>query len=431
LDATVRVLDTGFGFYEPALGITKSGTMAVCCVSTGDDPTGTASSTIVSRDGGQTWAVAHTQPILSFDPMLATDPVTERIYELNMLAVACSNLAYSDDQGATWTERPASCGALPVYDFLKLAAGLPGPEPNPLAGAAYPSVLYQCRNVNAPFGASVVLSNWCTVSYDGGLTWPVDEPVAVRGAYVMGQQVVPGQGCGAVTGFPTVGPDGTAAVPIGNGCPTIYVAISRDSGLTWTLVRGPGDGGLLSATPEVEFDAAGHLYAMWQDYESHMVLARSDDLGATWHGPWSVMPPGVGSVAFEAMEAGAEGRLALSFLGTDEPVGEDTGDVSQSARWHLYVVTVEDGQTDAPAIAAYRATPPEDPDQVGPVCFGGSGCLRNLGDFLTADQTASGGFVVAYADGCTSGCAGKADATNDDASAGAGRIALLEGFSLR
>jgi hypothetical protein len=427
----VRVVDVGLPFYEPALGITRSGTFAVCCVPVPEDPTRLGEATVVSHDGGASWSFSHVQRLSSFDPMLAVDAVTDRIDELNMAGVSCSNLAFSDNQGATWTDRPLSC-AVPAYDFLKLAAGKPGPDANPLAGAAYASVAYQCRNVNevSLTGPYVLLSNWCAVSYDGGLTWPVDREVAGRGVRVRGQQVTPSDGCGGVTGFPTVGPDGTAVLPIGNGCDTFLVGVSRDSGLTWALRAGPPHMGIISATPEAEFDAAGHLYVLWQDGNGTMQLVRSDDLGATWRGPWSVMPPGVHAASFEAMEAGAEGRLAMAFLGTNETARKDTGDVSDKARWHLYVVTAEQAQTDAPVLASYRATPLDDPDQVGPVCFGGSGCLRNLGDFITADQAADGTFVVAYADGCTDGCAGKPDATSKDDSAGAGRLAILDGWRL-
>lgn len=424
LDAQVRVVEVGHDFYEPAFGITGDGTWAVCCVGIQDDDdldvVGLSGWTLVSRDQGATWEPAHQQMAPSFDPMLAVDPVTDRIYELNMLGVSCSNLAYSDDEGRTWTDRPMSC-AVPAYDFLKLGAGLPGPDLNPLAGAAYPSVLYQCRNVNElPLGPFVLLSSWCAVSYDGGLTWPVDREVAVNSR----------DDCGGVTSFPVVGPDGTAVLPVGNGCPTLTLGISRDSGLTWSIVKFPGEGGMMSVTPQARFDDAGRLYVLWQDFEGRMNLARTDDLGATWHGPWNVTPPGARALVFDALQAGAEGRLAMAFFASDQPP-ESFADVPQDAAWHLYMATVEDGHTDEPSIALYRGSPADDPVQVGPVCFGGSTCTRNHGDFFTAATGPDGRFHLAFVDGCTQGCAGVAGATNEDSRASEGRVAVLDGWALR
>lgn len=417
LEATVRLLPVGHDFYEPAFGITPKGTWAVCCVV--DNATG-RDATLVSTDQGGNWSVAHTALAPSFDPMLATDPATGRIFELNMVGVSCSDLAFSDDEGATWTERPASC-AVPYYDYLKLAAGRPGPEPNPLAGATYPSVLYQCRNVNVPPFVGTVLSNWCAVSYDGGLTWPIDREVAARTRGAFGTPPA-GDVCAGVTGFPTIGPDGTAVLPVGNGCDTFLLGVSRDSGLTWTTATGPAGLGIESATPEAAFDAAGHLYLLWQDGNATMRLARSDDLGATWTEPWVVNPPGVRGLAFEAMESGAEGRLAFAILGS-QAQQEGIGGVGDNATWDLYVLTAEDAHTDAPRIAAYRANPADDPVQVGPVCFGGSGCTRNLGDFFTSARSTDGTFHLAFSDGCV-GCGSEPGADS------AGFVAVLDGWTL-
>ncbi len=428
--ASVRVLATGLEFYEPTLGITDDGTIAVCC----PRASGLVGSllfgnpaTFISKDGGSTWVEAHVQSLGSYDPMLAVDPITDRIYEFNMFQVNCSNLAYSDDSGATWSERPLSCGAVPVFDFLKVAAGRPGPEDNPLATGD--SVLYQCRNVND----AAMSSSWCTVSYDGGLTWPIDRPVAIRRIGTGPGTMFP-DGCGGVTSWPAVGPDGTVVLPVGNGCPTPTLGVSRDSGLTWTIARFPGDLGMVSVTPQAAFDDAGHLYLLWQDFEHRMNLARSDDLGATWAGPWNVTPPGSRSHVFEALQAGTEGRLAFAFFAGAEESGE-VGDISSGVPddmpWHLFVGTVEGGHTDVPGIALYRASPLDDPVQVGPVCFGGGGCPRNHGDFFSAATSPDGTFNLAFVDGCIDECAGNPDATSADSQASAGRIAVLDGFRLR
>lgn len=420
LDGRVRIVETGLEFYETTLGITKDGTFAVCCPWIPAVGTGTlggiSPATFVSRDGGATWTPAHVQTVGTSDPMLAVDPVTDRIYEFNMLGVSCSDLAFSDDGGATWMERPASCGAVPVFDFLKVAAGRPGPEANPAATGE--SVVYQCRNVN---GGVLGLSSWCTMSYDGGLTWPVDVPVAVR----------PSDGCGGVTSWPAIGPDGTAVLPVGNGCPTFTMGVSRDSGLTWSIVRVPGEAGMMSVTPQAAFDEAGHLYVLWQDGDHRMNLARTDDLGETWHGPWNVTPPGAQALVFETLQAGAEGKAAFAIFASDQEPDSGISGVPDHAKWNLYLGTVVDGHSDQPSIGLYRAFPADDPVQVGPVCFGGGTCPRNHGDFIASAVAPDGAFHVAFVDGCVEDCVGDPEAMAADSQASEGRIAVADGFRLR
>ncbi|HUR62364.1 MAG TPA: sialidase family protein [Candidatus Thermoplasmatota archaeon] len=432
LPAHVSNLPVGHDLYEPTIGVTPKGTLAICCVDVPQEFGGAALAAlpgvVVSQDNGTTWPTRHTQPAPSFDPMLAVDPVTGRIHMLNMVGVSCTDLSFSDDEGATWTDRPASC-AVPYYDFPKLVAGRPGPMANPLAGRLYPTVLYQCRNVNVPPLAPTMLANWCAVSYDGGLTWPVDRQVAAR-PRIDGAPGLPGDPCGGVTGFPTVAPDGTAVLPIGNGCASFLLGVSRDSGLTWEQRMGPGTWGIESPTPEAEFDAAGNLFVLWQDANATMRVARSRDAGATWDAVWDVTPPGAHALAFEAMVAGDEGRLAFAFFGSasgQQYIGL-TGD---EATWDLYIGTVEAGGTASPRIALYRANPEGDPVQVGPVCFGGGTCTRNLGDFITAAAGPDGTFRVAYGDGCTEQCVTGRSLDSEGALGAAGMVASLRGWSLR
>lgn len=431
LPAHVVNLPVGLDLYEPTLGITPKGTQAICCIDVHQQFTGSVlPGLITSVDNGTSWNPKHAQPVPTSDPMLAVDPVTGRIHMLNMVGLSCTDLSFSDDEGATWTDRPASC-AVPYYDFPKLTAGKPGPDANPLAGRTYPTVLYQCRNVNVPPGLPGRLANWCAVSYDGGLTWPVDREVAQRPIVVATQGVLPGDPCGGVTGFPAVGPDGTAVLPLGNGCKSFLLGVSRDSGLTWTQRMGPGDWGILSATPEAEIDAAGNLYVMWHDAHATMRLARSRDLGATWDAVWDVTPPGVHAMAFEAMVAGAAGRLAFAFFASSAQEQGDVGATDDNATWDLFVGSAEAADTSSPRIAVYRANPEGDPVQVGPVCFGGSRCTRNLGDFITAAVGPDGGFRVVYGDGCIAACASFHKLSSKGALSDAGTVAVLRGWSLR
>src|ERR1041385_3087958 len=159
---------------EPNIGVTSQGNAFV----TGFEQT------YRSTDHGKSWAIVFDQtqqlgPVPSnakdsvlstSDPMLWVDPFTDRVYTDHMLSLACSNLSWSDDEGATWTFRPVDCGIL-VNDHQKLAtAPWHGPAPQPTS-LVHNSVLYYCYNK--------LVATDCAVSLDGGLTYAYDRPVTV------------------------------------------------------------------------------------------------------------------------------------------------------------------------------------------------------------------------------------------------------------
>jgi hypothetical protein len=215
-------------------------------------------------------------------------------------------------------------------------------------------------------------------------------------------------------------------VPVSGRCPSFTAAISQDSGTTWSLIQAPWRGGVESATPEAEFDSAGHLYGMWQDDNGTKWLARTDDLGKTWAGPWSLSPPGIHATAFDVLIAGGEGRLEAAFLGTTAQGTSES--VDATARWDLFLLTIEDAETGHPGITSHRANPSRDPVQVGPICFGACPS-RNHGDFMTGARSPDGRLYVALIDGCVGGCSTNPAATAGQSDAQLGFLATLDGWS--
>jgi hypothetical protein len=245
-------------------------------------------------------------------------------------------------------------------DYLKVAAGPPGPDSGPLAG---PSVTYLCHNAVPP-------ANPCLVSDDGAATF--HRP----------SLPVPPSPCGGITSYPVVAPSGIVVLPVqGLACgPAFHV--SRDSGLTWSTLELPaGSPPSTGSMTSADFDGK-RLVASWET-ERGIAVAWTDDL-ATWSGPVVVSVPDTTS-RFNAMQAG-NGTVALAFLGK---AGED---------WSLYVVELDAATLEG---AAYRLL---DPVQRGDICLDGARCTeaRNLADFITS-TTHAGDFVVAWTDGC-SGC---------------------------
>ncbi len=429
---TAHTVFTGFQGGEPTIGLLPPGTIFVQAM---DD-------TIRSTDRGKTWESVYeysfetvTGTVGTGDPMLWTDPATERVYwnhlRLDMTGVACvpftgcapntlcTAIGWSDDAGESWERNDRACvtnGA----DFQKLGGGPPGPEPNPMAGVGHPTVLYLCYN-SGDQGVDTA-GVQCATSYDGGQTWPVEGQLSAC-SRVLGGPL----NCGSLSGRPVVAQDGTAYVPMG-----FTIGVSTDSGLTWLHVSAPemGENGWrsvreLAATPD------GTLYAIGTSADRVAFLARSSDGGNSWDGPWRVSPPDFNHTIFffSALEAGDDGRVAVALLGTSASI-DNHRDAPDDTRWHLHIVVSEDADTEEPTFRHVRAT--EDPVQVGSICLGG-GCGedRNLLDFIDAAVAPDGTFYVSYTDGCTGECATMEDPSPEDSRDSATAVAWLEGWRLR
>lgn len=401
---------------EPNIGITSDGSIFVS----------SGSAVMRSQDEALTWTQVQEHVLLNSDPMLWVDTETDRVFNAPMFpTLVCSTIYWSDDLGDSWDQaNSAACGA-GAFDHQKLATGKPGPDPNPLAGATYPTVAYLCYN-------AVTTTN-CAASYDGGLTWPVNRGTQVNLLPRQGaESQVPLTGCGSgQNGHPTAAPDGTVVFArTGPGCPIPFLTVSRDSGLTWTLVDGPDSPDPTSLDPEVAFSNNGTLYLLYQDAQFNEMLARSNDMGRSWSGPWNVMPPGVTTASFSALAAGSDGRVAMAFLGAPEAKGNPSS-VPDNTTWSLYIVTSEDADTDAPTFFSYKVTPDSDPVQRGPIWQGGGGePSRNLLDFIDGAIAPDGTFYVAYTEGCVSEICMSEKGTPDDSRADATYVGHLAGWSL-
>jgi hypothetical protein len=406
-----RVLVTGFTGAEPNMGITSSGAVFA-----------SAGSTVIrSRDNGETWEGVQTHQLANSDPMMWVDPWTDCIYNVPMFPILLGSTIYeSCDDGDTWSPVHSQNMGRGVYDHQKLATALPGPEAPPGVGVLHETVFIICYN-------ALVATN-CAMSYDGGRTWPHDGPIWTA-APTEGNDAT----CAGQQSHPTGAPDGTIVVAKAWGCEEPLVFVSRDSGLTWTMRAGPLGVGADTLDPEIAFSSDGAMYMLWQSErgQDHAYLARSDDLGQSWAGPWNVTPPGMGSSIFASLHAGSPGRVALAFHATNYTVYPS--DAPDDARWYTYVVTSEDADGDDPTFTSYRVQPLDDPVQVGGICNGNQGCTggnRNLLDFIDGAVSPDGTFFTVISDGCGDGCAGKADATPQDSRGRDIHMVRLDGWSL-
>ncbi|MDX6330923.1 MAG: hypothetical protein QOI83_3306 [Streptomycetaceae bacterium] len=336
--------------------------------------------------GAATWADKSAQAangcpqgsVTSLDPILFTDPKTNRTFE-SQLAGKTALTCYTDNDGETWTPTSGS-GINSGVDHQSIGGGPFAPG---VVGAltSYPDAVYYCSQDIADAS--------CASSHDGGLTYGPAVPM-----YSL-------LDCGGLHGHVKVAPDGTVYVP-NKGCGgNQAVAVSQDNGLTWTVRKNPastaGD-----SDPSVGIGAAGTAYMGYQNGDGTAHIAVSHDKGATWLYDQNVgQSLGIKNVVFPVVTAGDDNRASFAFLGTT--TGGNYQDPSFTGVWHLYVATTYDG---GQSWVTADATP-NDPVQKGSICTGGTTCGqdRNLLDFNDITTDTKGRVLVAYADGCTGACA--------------------------
>ncbi|HXD33525.1 MAG TPA: Calx-beta domain-containing protein [Pyrinomonadaceae bacterium] len=323
----------------------------------------------------------------TLDPIGFVDPRTGRVFH-SQLAGATSLLAFSDDDGQTWTQSQGS-GQPAGVDHQTVGGGpynensLPPPV-HPL----HPNAVY--------YASQDIATAFIARSDNGGLTFGPTSPM-----WVLTQ-------CGGLHGHVKVGPDGTVYVPNKSCGGAQGVAVSTDNGLTWTVrtVPGstPGD-----TDPSVGIGSDNTIYLGYQNGDGHPHMARSTDKGLTWLD----RDAGGGFIqnsVFAEVVAGDGNRAAFGFLGTTS-TGNYQDINNFKGVWHFYIASTFDrGDTYLLADAT-----PNDPVQIGSICTSGTTCGsdRNLLDFNDISVDKEGRVLAAYADGCVApGCTAQTATTN-------------------
>ena len=393
--------DVGEDGPEPSIGITSSGCIFFIAM---EKP-------MRSCDYGQSWAnVADiTQAPFTSDPYGWVDPVTDRIFNIHMMGLESTWIGWSDNDGESWMGNPHDSGPTPLNDHIKLATGPWTDSGYGLLGSitgqiTYEEAVYFCYNKLAGI--------FCFTSYDGGASFEL-------GGQIIGLATSNGGLHGAIT----TAPDGTVYVTPRVETPTII--FSKDNGFTWQT-RTMGDD---TGTPnprknsEVATDSESNAYHIWTGYDQGVYMSRSIDSGITWEqDSLRVSPIEVISSTFPQIDAGDPGRIAITYLGSEN--GEEIGQTDlDGAEWdgnphyansnvsyHLYVTYSLNALDAEPIFHTVRVT--DDPVQVGAICLNSGDCRdiggsnRNLLDFNDLHIDREGRAYIAFADGCTGECAG-------------------------
>lgn len=350
VDSEGTYYSTGYSTFEPTIGATSTGEVFTINFR----GLGAGTRIIRTSDQGQTWE--DVTPVLptgmkavpnSNDPFIYVDPFTDRVYDFDMcLILSGFCVSYSDDLGETWTTYSVAAGA--ALDHQSMAAAPPTGD-IPMDG--YESVLVYCVNRGL-----TTTGPWCSSSGDGGRVWTPQVPGYPTGTPQCSG--LHGHVAGSAEGFFYRGNPSCSG-------PAVYR--SMDGGLSWTEHVITGDEvGTQGHEIQVAADAAGGVYAFWIGDDERPYLAVSRDRGDTWSTPHQVGPADLESAGFPAIEAGAPGHIAFTFIATTE----------SSEGWNGYIGVSVDALADSPSVASVRVNAVEDP----------------LDDSNNCGQTRCGGF---------------------------------------
>jgi hypothetical protein len=383
---------------EPSIGVTSSGCMFFIAM---EKP-------MRSCDFGETWEnVADiTQAPFTSDPYGWVDLATDRVFNIHMMGLESTWIGWSDNDGASWMGNPHDSGPLPLNDHIKLATGpwvdsgygIPGQ-----LSPAYEQAVYFCYNKLAGI--------FCYTSFDGGASFEV-------GGQIYGLATSNGGLHGAIT----AAPDGTVYVTPRVATPTVI--LSKDNGLTWDT-RTMGED-VNTPNPrknsEVATDSESNAYHIWTGADSGVYMSTSTDSGESWQQTsMRITPVEVISTTFPQIDAGDPGRIAFTYLGSEDADVLNTTDLdgnpwdgnphyaTANVTYNLYITYSLNALDENPIFHTYRVT--DDPVQIGAICLNSGDCRdiggsnRNLLDFNDLHIDLEGRVYVAFADGCTGDCA--------------------------
>jgi PKD domain/BNR repeat-like domain/PKD-like domain/Fibronectin type III domain len=336
-----------------------------------------------SSPAGHLWEDVSTPFVQQFvfsDPIGYVDSTTGRVFSMDLIGFEGNSfLAYSDDDGNTWT--PAQGGGIPGGPDHETLGGGPFASPLPNPGPVYPHAVYYSAQDIAPEAQ-------CSRSDDGGLTFGAGVPIYQTPECVAN---------GSIHGHVKVGPDGTVYIASGSCSAGPGAAKSTDNGITWTFVGPPNQSDYQFLDPSVAIDAAKNVYLIWLDGNTnHPYVSVSNDAGATWSAPYDVGAPfGIQNADFVISTAGDAGRAAVGFVGATQ-IGNPQTAVFPGI-WNLYIATTYDGGR----TWTTENVTPNDPVQLGCIWTGGgSNPCRNLLDFNDMHVDSQGRIEVAFAKGC-------------------------------
>ncbi|HVT34443.1 MAG TPA: hypothetical protein VHE37_02580, partial [Nevskiaceae bacterium] len=346
--------------------------------------------------------------VFDVDAILFTDQSTGRTFASELLSVGPalaglpgglegfnSLFAYTDDDGQTWVPGglgPPQISVPPPVIGTTVVDGLDHQTvgSGPYAAGAKPAIA--TSDIAVYYCSQGYVEAFCTRSDDGGLTFPS------LGSVIYTES---NDGCGGLHGHVRVAPDGTVYVPNRNCNGKAAVAVSEDSGVSWTVHPDP----LSSSSdndPQMALATDGTGYFCYVGSDGHPHVTVTHDKGVNWSDDYDVgYYAGVQSAVFPQAIAGDPDRAACFFIGTSQAGNYQSMDFT--GIWYPYVATTYDGGKTWHTV---NISPNDPVQREGGIWLrGGSETNRNLLDFNEITLDEKGRVMPIYADGCVGNCA--------------------------
>ncbi|MGH2829474.1 MAG: sialidase family protein, partial [Actinomycetota bacterium] len=348
-------------------------------------PTNTDIFVVKSPDDGATWT--RIEPVvagpirrhmLDLDPYLYADRDTGRVFFAD-LYVACTEMSWSDDGGATWVTNPITCGR-PVNDHETVFTGAPVTSTT----EGYSKVVYYCFQDGATAG--------CSKSLDGGVVFTPPTAFAYS---------ILSENCSTVHGHGVAGPGGTIYLPKADYCGRPTLAISDDEGASWRRVTVSSLRSAPDHEASVAVDAAGNLYYLWMAEDRLPRLVTSTDGGDTWSAPVMVAPPGVREANLPSIDVGAPGKIAMAYYGSSSSPGAPWIGSYAGTTWNAYMTITTQALSANPVFYSGSVSMTSDPMVRGRCGPGRCGLVFDFIDVIVAPD---GEPWSSFVDVCTGAC---------------------------
>lgn len=345
-----------------------------------------------SDDGGETWNFLQTTVIGGGDGDVVPGE-GDLVYQSG-LSLACVTVAVSEDRGETWVPNPIACSSTPVDDrqWNDVHDGS--------VYTAFGSIGVDQLNVNRSLiEAPAVIANANVVIKGTDHQWPgVLDVDPLEGTVYMAWQTegAPNDCDDAASGCEPL--DASKENP-----DVVKIAAITDSDFAQGPAADP-EQIVVASRPFDTFDGfvgidvspQGAIYVVWNERhpevrETWSMIASSKDQGATWTAP--TRANAVKTTAFPWVTAGDDGRVMVSYYGTD---ANGNSPETTNADWRVYNAFSDDGGATFTESVVTSA-----PMHSGTVCTSGTGCAlgaRDLVDFFETDVTPEGCLVVTYTD---------------------------------
>ena len=410
-----------------------------------------------SSDGGTTFRVPSHNPYFTTTPTgtelsgggdshQAVGQTTHSIFFID-LSGACVTMNISRDLGETFSSNKLGCEANPgvIDDRQWVAADETGGLQN----------VYM--NVNNDTGCIATSDPGCAIVFvkstdDGGANTPADfaasDCTAATMTFEAGVQDLGPSACPDPQD-PNFWIAGPVVVDTSSGSPywhslyipferfdgttfSLWVAISRDQGDTWTrhLVRTLGPNDPANIFPQLTIDTGGNLYYTWAqtqnptsaanlggETDAYYTYSTAGGTQGTWAVPIDLTKESGDSAVFPWMVAGSPGQVDLVLYKANSGLnpniafydangnsctGGDPGCNPNTTVWNTYF---GQSQNALNAGANFKLVQISDhPIHTGGVCTGGTECQstpqqnRDLLDFLTIDYDHTGAAYTTWAD---------------------------------